>query len=123
MGTCSPECGRGSAGIDALGALERIRVNAQRHQQQLVNVADLDRPMQPEEFEEVIGLVRQRDGRRELLIPAARFQHNFPDYRSIMQELRGAGLARTEGGEQTKLTIKAPKAVCETGRVYCILIG
>jgi hypothetical protein len=41
----------------------------------------------------------------------------------MMRELRGAGLARTEGGEQPKLTIKAPSGICRTGRVYCIVIG
>jgi hypothetical protein len=40
----------------------------------------------------------------------------------MMRELRGAGLARTEGGEQPKLTIKAPSAICGTGRVYCLVI-
>ncbi len=41
----------------------------------------------------------------------------------MMRELRGAGHARTEGGEQPKLTIKVPSAICRTGRVYCIVIG
>jgi hypothetical protein len=41
----------------------------------------------------------------------------------MMRELRGAGLARTEGGTNPKLTIKAPRAVCEAGRLYCIEIG
>jgi hypothetical protein len=41
----------------------------------------------------------------------------------MMRELRGAGLARTEGGEQPKLTIKVPSAICRTGRVYCVVIG
>ena len=41
----------------------------------------------------------------------------------MMRELRGAGLAKTEGGEQPKLTIKVPSAICRTGRVYCIAIG
>ena len=39
----------------------------------------------------------------------------------MMRELRGEGLARTEGGDQPKLTIKVPSAICGTGRVYCIL--
>lgn len=30
--------------------------------------------------------------------------------------------ALTEGGEQPKLTIKAPGAICRTGRVYCVVI-
>jgi hypothetical protein len=32
-------------------------------------------------------------------------------------------LARIEGGERPKLTIKASSAVCGTGRVYCVVIG
>jgi hypothetical protein len=57
-----------------------------------------------------------------LLVPAARFQREFPNHVAVMKELRGAGLARTEGGEQPKLTIKAPGAICRTGRVYCVVI-
>jgi hypothetical protein len=41
----------------------------------------------------------------------------------MMRDLRAAGLARTEGGEQPKLTIKAPSAICRMGRVYCIFLG
>ena len=40
-----------------------------------------------------------------------------------MQELKRAGQARTETGTQPKLTIKAPHAICRTGRVYCVVIG
>jgi hypothetical protein len=61
--------------------------------------------------------------RTELLVLAARFQQEFPDYIAMMQELRGAMLARTEGGVRPKLTIKAPSAICRTGRVYCVVIG
>jgi hypothetical protein len=38
----------------------------------------------------------------------------------MTRELRVSGLARTEGGEQPKLTIKVPSPICGTGRVYCI---
>jgi hypothetical protein len=31
--------------------------------------------------------------------------------------------ALTEGGEQPKLMIKAPGAICRTGRAYCLVIG
>jgi hypothetical protein len=41
----------------------------------------------------------------------------------MMRELRRVGLARTEVGEQPKLTIKAPSAICRTGRAYCVVIG
>jgi hypothetical protein len=40
----------------------------------------------------------------------------------MMRELCGAGLAQTEGGNQPKLTIKVPSAICGTGRVYCVVI-
>jgi len=39
-----------------------------------------------------------------------------------MRELRGAGLARTDGGDQPKLTIKAPSTICRMGHVYCVVI-
>ena len=65
----------------------------------------------------------EQAGRTELLVPAARFQREFPDHVAMMRELRGAGLARTEGGTNPKLTIKAPSAICRTGRVFCIVIG
>jgi hypothetical protein len=58
-----------------------------------------------------------------LLVPAARFQREFPDHVAMLRELRRTGFARTEGGEQPKLTIKAPNAICRTGRVYCVVIG
>ncbi len=58
-----------------------------------------------------------------MLVPAARFQRELPDYSAMIRELRGAGLARTEGGEQPKLTIKAPGAIFRTGRDYCVVIG
>jgi hypothetical protein len=46
-----------------------------------------------------------------------------PNHVAITRELRGAGLARTEGGEQPKLTIKVPSAICRTGRAYSVVIG
>ena len=56
------------------------------------------------------------------LVPAARFQREFPDHVGMMRELRGAGLARTEGGDQPKLTIKVPSAIRRTGCVYWVVI-
>jgi hypothetical protein len=54
--------------------------------------------------------------------PPRGFQREFPDHVGMMRELRSAGLAKTEGGEQPKLTIKAPSAICRTGRGYCVVI-
>jgi hypothetical protein len=41
----------------------------------------------------------------------------------MIRELRGTGLARTEGGHQPKLTIKVPSAICKAGTAYCVVIG
>ena len=57
-------------------------------------------------------------GRTELLVPAARFQREFPSHAAMMRDLldlRAAGLARTEGGEQPKRTIKVPSALAGRG--------
>jgi hypothetical protein len=54
---------------------------------------------------------------------ACSHQREFPNHIATMRELRAAGLARTEDGEQPKLTINAASAMCRTGRVYCIVIG
>ena len=70
-----------------------------------------------------LGRRRVREKHGTNLVPAARFQREFPAHVAVMRELRGARLAQTEGGEQPKLTIKAPSAICRTGRVYCVVIG
>jgi hypothetical protein len=38
--------------------------------------------------------------REDEIFPAAQFQREFPNYRDMMRELRGTGLARTEGNDQ-----------------------
>jgi hypothetical protein len=64
----------------------------------------------------VSGFIREQAGRTELLVPASRFQREFPTHVGMMRELRGAGLARTERGQQPKLTIKVPSAIYRKGR-------
>jgi hypothetical protein len=54
--------------------------------------------------------------------PPRGFQREFPDHVGMMRELRGVRLARTEGGEQPKLTIKVPSAIRRTGCVYWVVI-
>jgi hypothetical protein len=93
-----------------------------RERGNLIPVGDLTKPLAAAEFAQAAGFLRKQAGRTELLFPATRFQREFPDYIEMMRELRGAGLARTEGGERPKLTIKAPRAVCEAGRLYCVVI-
>jgi hypothetical protein len=94
-----------------------------RERKNLRPVGDLAEPHSTAEFVKAAGFLRKRAGRTELLVPAARFQREFPDHVAMMRQLHRAGLAQTEGGEQPKLTIKVPSAICRTGRVYCILLG
>jgi hypothetical protein len=94
-----------------------------RQRGNLISVGDLTKPLVAAAFEKTAGFLREQAGRTELLVPAERFQGDFPGYVEIMRELRSAGLARTERGMRPKLTIKAPSAICRTGRVYCIVIG
>jgi hypothetical protein len=94
-----------------------------RERNNLIPAGDLTQPLAAAEFAKAAGFLREQAGRTELLVPAARFQREFHDHVAMMRELRGAGLARTEGGEQPKLTIKAPSPICWSGRVYCVVIG
>jgi hypothetical protein len=94
-----------------------------RERGNLISVGDLTKPLSTTAFEKAAGFLREQAGRTELLVPAARFQREFPDHVAVMRELRRADLARTEGGEQPKLPMKAPSAICRTGRAYCIAIG
>jgi hypothetical protein len=80
-------------------------------------------PYSSAKFQACAGFLRRIAGCQEILIPSAQFQHAFPDHKAIMRELRMAGLARTEGGDKPKLTIKAPNGLCPGGRVYCIRLS
>jgi hypothetical protein len=83
-----------------------------RQRGNLISVGDLTKPLVAAAFEKTAGFLREQAGRTELLVPAERFQGDFPGYVEMMRELRSAGLARTERG-MPKLTIKAPSAICE----------
>ena len=105
------------------GALDAVLAYVSRERKNLIAVADLNEPLSSAEFAKVAGFLCEQAGCTELLVPAARFQREFPKHVVMMRELRGAGLARTESGEQPKLTIKAASAICRTGRVYCVVLG
>ena len=94
-----------------------------RERKNLLSLGNLTEPLSTAEFAKVAGFLRKVAGRTELLVPAGRFQREFPDPVALMRELRAVGLARTERGDRPKLTIKAPGAICGTGRVYCVVIG
>lgn len=106
-----------SAHVATLSEIERY---LSENRTQIVDVADLNEPMNLAAFANSAGFVRGAAADRELLVPAATFQDRFPDHLAMMRRLRDAGLARTEGGHATKLTIKTPRAICTGGRVYCI---
>jgi hypothetical protein len=102
-------------------AIDRVRAYVEAHRKDLVNAADVKARYHSATFEAAAGFWRRLDdGSTEVLIPSQRFQREFPDYRFMMVELRDAGLARTEGGQKPKLTIKAPSNISASGRVYCI---
>lgn len=124
----SPETAIRAVAAEALGdkttarpdRTAEVRAYADRHRLLLIEVADLDVPLGRKEFEASAGFLRRCEGRTELLIPARRFQSEFPDHEPIMRALREAGQARTERGRKPKLNIKTPRAICEEGRVYCL---
>ncbi|MDQ0518914.1 hypothetical protein [Methylobacterium gregans] len=100
-----------------------IRAYVEQHRANLVEVASLSHRLGQAEFESACGFLRRTGGRQELLIPAARFQAAFPDHEAMMRVLRASGAAQTEAGRKPKLTIKTPRAICGTGRVYCIRLS
>ena len=104
-------------------AISKVMSYVERNRGKLIRVANLDEPCTPETFARAAGFLTTRGPNRKLMVPAARFQMEFPEYRAMVRELRSQGLAKTEGGTHPKLTIKAPSAICATGRVYCIDIG
>jgi hypothetical protein len=104
-------------------ALDRVLTYYREHRNRIVRVADLKTPCDKKTFDSTAGFLRRTEGRKELLIPSTRFQRAFPDHARLMKALREMGLTRTEGGERPKLTIKTPKSVCATGRVYCVLLN
>jgi hypothetical protein len=104
------------------GALDRVHAYIERHRTDLIIASNLEAPCSPEKFANAPGFLTRRGDRMELLVAATRFQSEFPDFRVLMRELRDARLARTEGGTKPKLTIKAPRSICETGRAYCIYL-
>jgi hypothetical protein len=54
-------------------------------------VGDLTGLLATAEFAKAAGSFRKQAGRTELLVPAARFQREFPGYVEMMRELRSAG--------------------------------
>ncbi len=103
-------------------AINKIRAYVERHKAKLVRIRNVQEPYSQKTFQRAVGFLRKINGCEEVLIPTEQFQRMFPDHTLLMKELRDAGLAKTERGKQAKLSIKAPKRLCPTGRVYCIQI-
>jgi hypothetical protein len=100
--------------------LQRIRDYVRSNWDALVAADRLERPLTRSEFEESEGFWRAVEGGTEILIPSPRFQQVFTDSSQMMRALVRRGVARTEGGNSPKLTIKTPQGICRAGRVYCV---
>lgn len=100
--------------------LAAIRAYVGQHRTEMIETDSLERPLALAEFEAAAGFLRRGHHGVEVMIPARRFQAAFQDHVAMMRALRASGQARTEGGQQSKLTIKTPRTICDEGRVYCI---
>lgn len=117
------EVARISSGIKApkeVDPLAGILAYVERHRASMIEVGKLVRPLPKAEFESTAGFLRQGSDGEEVLIPAGQFQAAFPDHQATMRPLRASGQAQTEVGQNSKLTIKTPRAICSESRVYCI---
>jgi hypothetical protein len=103
-------------------AINKIRAYVERHKAKLVRMRNVQEPYSQKAFQTAAGFLRKTNSCEEILIPTEQFQRMFPDHALLMKELRDAWLAKTEGGKQAKLSVKAPKRLCPTGRVYCITL-
>lgn len=109
---------------EAKQAQEQVNNYLKRNAARIINFEDLEGPLDLRNFHTNAGYLRRlNDGTTELLVPSPRFQEEVPDFVSVISALRAQGKAKTEGGAKPKLTIKAPHALCGSGRVYCIQVG
>jgi hypothetical protein len=104
------------------GAFDAIREYVQRHRDELVLESALSSPCSEESFTESAGFLGERDGRQILYVPAHRFRRAIAEHKTVMKRLRSTGQAMTETGKQPKLTIKAPRHICRSGRVCAIYL-
>lgn len=99
--------------------MDRILKYARQNRQKLIKVADLEQPLSDRKFAAAAGFLRWRNGSIELLMPSGAFRSAFPDARQLIAALQKTGDGVTEGGSQPKATIKTPRRICSSGRVYC----
>lgn len=105
-----------------LSALDKIEAYVEQNLDDIPLIAKT-RVLTKEVFGSATGFRRSVGGVREVLIPTTRFHSEFPDYNALLKELVAAGRLKVENGRQRKLSIKAPKSLCATGRVYVIRLG
>jgi hypothetical protein len=70
-------------------ALDAVLAYVARERKSLLPVGDLTKPLAVAEFAKAAGFLREQAGRTELLVPAGRFQREFPNHVAMMRELRG----------------------------------
>ena len=119
------EASQSSATKSPQSAIQRIREYARKHTSDLVHMAKGPLKMTDARFQDAFGFIRRgEDGKLELLVPPSRLRREYSDWKAIMQELRDQKYARTEGGDQKKLTTKvAIRKGRSPDRIYCIRIG
>ncbi len=81
----------------AASPIDRIVKYVEAHREELVKADSMTKPYSTAKFEKTAGFIRQRDGGRQLLVPARRFQREFVNYRILMRALKKADLTKTEG--------------------------
>ncbi|GAB6843693.1 hypothetical protein JCM2811A_26950 [Methylorubrum rhodinum] len=112
-----------SAAPVAPSAVDLVRAYRKRNRGNIVRASRLKKPLTKGEFLQKAGVLRCSGKQMDLIVSAQRFQQEFPNYRAILNQLRDEGRAQTEGGQQPKLTIKAPGRICrDAPRVYCITV-
>jgi hypothetical protein len=65
------------------------------------------------------GYAYDLNGERWICIDSEHFKRAFADWREMIDELKGVNALKTEGGEQPKSTIHAPRALSANARVFC----
>lgn len=94
-----------------------------KHEADIVDADSLAEPYSRNRFNRTACFRRRVGQGEEFLIPSVRLQAEVSDHARHVRRRRKAGLARTEKGDQPKLTIKAPRKICASGRVYCIRLS
>lgn len=88
----------------------------------VVDLAGMASAHPPDQFAVCPGYLETSNGKHTLYVPTAVFNNALSNAAQILKDAAKSGSLKTERGAQSKLSIKAPKKICKTGRVYCFLL-